>query len=97
MSIINIASGLIDNGGRRIGIKRRELSYPIHVPNGRSKKDRRNGVDRRSGLERRKDRDRRSGKIIFKKIQRPKNDLREGIDRRNGLDRRVVFSTDIAI
>ena len=97
MSITDITSELKDNGGRRIGIKRRELSYTIHVPNGRSKKDRRNGVDRRSGLERRKDRDRRSGKIIFKKIQRPKNDLREGIDRRNGLDRRVVFSTDIAI
>ena len=97
MSITNITSELIDNGGRRIGVKRREFSYTNHLPNGRSEKDRRSGVDRRSGLERRKDKDRRSGKITFKKIQRPENDLREGIDRRNGLDRRVVFSTDIAI
>jgi len=97
LSITNITSELIDNGGRRIGVKRREFSYTNHLPNGRSEKDRRGGVDRRSGLERRKDKDRRSGKITFKKIQRPENDLREGIDRRNGLDRRVVFSTDIAI
>jgi hypothetical protein len=92
LSITDITSELKDNGGRRIGIKRRELSYTIHVPNGRSKKDRRNGVDRRSGLERRKDKDRRSGKIIFKKIQRPENDLREGIKRRSDLDRRISFT-----
>jgi hypothetical protein len=95
LSITNIVSELIDNGGRRIGLKRREFSYANHLPNGRSEKDRRSGVDRRSGLEKRKGR--RSGKIIFKKIQRPENDLREGIDRRNGLDRIVAFSTDIAI
>ena len=92
MSITNIVSELIDNGGRRIGLKRREFSYANHLPNGRSEKDRRSGVDRRTGLERRKDRDRRSGKIIFKKIQRPENDLREGIKRRSGLDRRIAFT-----
>ena len=92
MSIANITSELIDNGGRRIGLKRREFSYTNHLPNGRSEKDRRSGVDRRSGLERRKDRDRRNGMIIVKKIQRPENDLREGIDRRTGLDRRRFFT-----
>jgi hypothetical protein len=92
LSITNIVSELIDNGGRRIGLKRREFSYANHLPNGRSKKDRRSGVDRRSGLERRKDRDRRSGMIIFKKIQRPDNDLREGIKRRSDLDRRISFT-----
>ncbi len=92
MSITNITSELIDNGGRRIGVKRREFSYAKHVPNGRSKRDRRSGVDRRSGLERRKDKDRRSGMIILKKIQRPENDLREGIERRSGLDRRIAFT-----
>ena len=92
MSITNITSELIDNGGRRIGLKRREFSYTNHLPNGRSEKDRRSGVDRRSGLERRKDRDRRNGMIIVKKIQRPENDLREGIDRRTGLDRRRFFT-----
>ena len=92
MSITNIVSELIDNGGRLIGVKRREFSYTNHLPNGRSEKDRRSGVDRRTGLGRRKDRDRRSGKIIFKKIQRPENDLREGIKRRSGLDRRIAFT-----
>ena len=92
MSITNITSELIDNGGRRIDVKRREFLYTNHLPNGRSEKDRRSGVDRRSGLERRKDRDRRNGMIIVKKIQRPENDLREGIDRRTGLDRRRFFT-----
>lgn len=92
MSITNIVSELIDNGGRRIGLKRREFSYTNHLPNGRSEKDRRSGVDRRSSLERRKNKDRRSGKIIVKKIQRPENDLREEIDRRSGLDRRRSFT-----
>jgi len=92
LSITDITSELKDNGGRRIGIKRREFLYTNHLPNGRSEKDRRSGVDRRSDVERRKDKDRRSGKSIFKKIQRSENDLREGIDRRNGLDRRAVFT-----
>jgi hypothetical protein len=87
-----VALELIDNGGRRIGVKRREFSYTNHLPNGRTKKERRNGVDRRSGFERRKDKDRRSGKSIFKKIQRSENDLREGIERRSGLDRRITFT-----
>jgi hypothetical protein len=93
LSITNIVSELIDNGGRRIGLKRREFLYTNHLPNGRSEKDRRSGVDRRSGLERRKDKDRRSGKSIFKKIQRSENDLRERIDRRSGLEHRRAFAT----
>jgi len=93
LSITNITSELIDNGGRRIDVKRREFLYTNHLPNGRSEKDRRSGVDRRSGLERRKDNDRRSGKSIFKKIQRSENDLREGIDRRSGLEHRRAFAT----
>jgi len=36
-----------DNGGRRSGIERRELSYTTHIPERRSGKDRRNGLDRR--------------------------------------------------
>ena len=95
MSITNIVSELIDNGGRRIGVKRREFSYTNHFPNGRSEKDRRRGVDRRSGLERRKDKDRRSGMIIFKTIQRPENDLRKGMERRSGLDRRIACTRDL--
>ncbi len=54
-----MALELIDNGGRRTGIERREFSHTNHVSNERTKKERRSGVDRRSGLERRKDKDRR--------------------------------------
>ena len=96
MSIGTEILNLIDNGGRRTGIKRREFSYTNHVPNRRTEGDRRNGVDHRSGSERRNDTGRRSGKIIFKKIKRPENDLRDGIDRRNGLDRRVAFVRALA-
>jgi hypothetical protein len=43
-----------DNGERRSGIERRELSYTTHIPERRSFKDeRRIGKDRRSGLDRR--------------------------------------------
>jgi len=88
--------GLIDTGGRRTGIDRRDFSYNNYLPNRRVEENRRNGLDRRSGLERRNDLDRRSGKTIFKKIQRPENDLREGTDRRNGLDRRTIFTKSLA-
>ena len=97
MSITNISSELIDNGGRRIGVKRREFSYTNHLPNGRSEKDRRSGADRRSGLERRQGTDRRSDEVIFKKIQRPENNLREGNDRRSGVERRVVLTKALTI
>jgi len=97
LSITDITSELIDNGGRRIGVKRREFSYTNHLPNGRSEKDRRSGADRRSGLERRQGTDRRSDEVIFKKIQRPENDLREGNDRRSGVERRVVLTKALTI
>ena len=38
---------LVDNGGRRSGIERREFSYDSHIPERRSGKDRRCGLDRR--------------------------------------------------
>ena len=38
---------LIDNGGRRLGIDRRQFSYLIHIPERRSGKERRSGLDRR--------------------------------------------------
>lgn len=44
-----------DNGGRRLGIDRRQFSYPLHIPERRSGLDRRRGMDRRdmqaSGLD----------------------------------------------
>ena len=38
---------LHDNGGRRVGIDRRQFSYNHHIPERRSDKDRRFGLDRR--------------------------------------------------
>jgi hypothetical protein len=38
-----------DNGGRRLGIERRQFSYLLHIPEQRSGKDRRKAIDRRSG------------------------------------------------
>ena len=38
---------LPDNGGRRSGIDRRQLSYTAHIPERRSGKERRSGLDRR--------------------------------------------------
>ena len=39
---------VIDNGGRRSGIGRRQFSYDFHIPERRSGLDRRSGVDRRT-------------------------------------------------
>ena len=88
--------GLIDTGGRRTGIDRRDFSYTNYLPNRRVEEDRRRSVDRRSGLERRNDSDRRNAKTIFKKIQRPENDLRERTHRRSGLNRRATFTRALA-
>ena len=38
---------LPDNGGRRLGIDRRQFSYTAHIPERRSGKERRSGFDRR--------------------------------------------------
>ena len=92
MNISVITLALIDNGGRRLGLDRRQFSYTDHIPNRRLNGDRRGEVDRRSALERRNNGDRRSGEIILKKITRPENDLREEMDRRSGADRRFVFA-----
>ena len=39
-----------DNGGRRLGLERREFSYDIHVPERRSNTIRRSSIDRRNGF-----------------------------------------------
>jgi DNA-binding XRE family transcriptional regulator len=36
-----------DNGGRRLGVDRREFEYGVYIPEQRSNKERRNGGDRR--------------------------------------------------
>lgn len=39
---------LVDNGGRRSGIDRRQFSYYEHIPERRDDEARRSGVDRRN-------------------------------------------------
>jgi len=78
---------LIDNGGRRSGIGRRQFSYSDHIPDRRICRDRRNGSDRRSGLDRRIVIDRRNGIVIQMKV-----DKRKEKDRRCGLERRSAFA-----
>ena len=46
-----LAFTLPDNGGRRSGIERRQISYSVHTPERRSGLDRRrNREDRRGGV-----------------------------------------------
>ena len=40
---------IFDNGGRRLGLERRQFSYFTHVPDKRSGVDRRFKPDRRAG------------------------------------------------
>ena len=87
MNITAMAIALIDNGGRRLGIDRRQFLYTNHIP------DKRLGEDRRTGLDRRDNIDRRSGKVV---IIKNREDLREGTDRRSSPDRRLTFSTALS-
>ena len=81
------AVSVIDNGGRRSGIGRRQFSYSDHIPDRRIGKDQRSGSDRRSGLDRRRKIERRTGKVIEMKV-----DKRKEKDRRCGLERRSAFA-----
>jgi len=38
---------LLDNGGRGLGVNRRQFSYTLHIPERRSGKERKSGLDRR--------------------------------------------------
>jgi len=42
-----MAAFIRDNGGKRLGLDRRQFSYDKHIPECRSDKERRNGLDRR--------------------------------------------------
>jgi len=93
MSFASFATTLIDSGGRRLGIDRRQFSYTDHIPDGRINKDRRSGIERRSDLDRRSGKDRRSDKFITMNIGK---DGRKGKDRRSGLERRAAFAAALA-
>jgi len=51
---------IADNGGRRLGVDRRQISYTACVPEKRTGQDRRSASDRRSGSDRRIGVERRS-------------------------------------
>lgn len=46
-----------DNGGRRLGIDRRQFSYSVHIPERRLGGDRRCGADRRDKRKLKRDND----------------------------------------
>jgi hypothetical protein len=56
-------ANLLDNGGRRLGVERRQISYSDHIP------ERRSGIDRRRGKDRR-----RCGKNVKGADERAKGD-----------------------
>jgi len=87
MNITAMAIALIDNGGRRLGVDRRQFSYTDHIPNKRL------GDDRRASLDRRDKIDRRNGKVIMLKNGK---DLREGKDRRSNIERRATFAAALS-
>ncbi|MCK5506356.1 MAG: hypothetical protein KAJ10_14425 [Thermodesulfovibrionia bacterium] len=97
MSISEMIIALVDNGGRRLGIDRRQFSYTSHIPNRRLDEDRRIETDRRRDVDRRSGVARRIGKVIFKKIIKPGNDLRERKDRRNELERRAAYAAALTL
>lgn len=92
MNISAIALALIDNGGRRSGVDRRQFSYTDHVPDRRFRKDRRSNIDRRAGTDQRSGLNRRNGKVIELKLE----SMRKGIDRRFGPERRAAFIAALA-
>ena len=88
MNVTAMAIALIDNGGRRLGIDRRQFLYTNHIPDRRLDEDRRTGRDRRENI------DRRNEKVV---IIRNRKDLIEGKDRRSSPDRRSTFSAALSM
>jgi len=84
LSIASAVLTIIDYGGRRSGIDRRQFSYTEHIPARRSNKDRRSKIDRRNGLDRRTT----EGSMKIIKIDGKKNK-----DRRCFIERMTSFAT----
>ena len=80
-----------DNGGKRIGMDRRQYSYSGHIPERRISPERRSGIDRRNSQDRRKER-------RLEELSGPKdNDLNsidkwEQEERRRKTERRLAFA-----
>ena len=73
-----VEGDILDNGGRRLGIERRQLVYSDYVLSRRMTKERRSGRDRRSGKNRR---DKEIDLEILSIAQRRKNIERRKADR----------------
>lgn len=84
MSIASAVLEIIDYGGRRSGIDRRQFSYTEHIPARRSNKERRSKLDRRNRLDRRTI----EGSMKIIKVAGRKNK-----DRRCNIERRASFAT----
>lgn len=83
-----MVKAIMDNGGRRAGIDRRQIEYSAHVPERRSSEDRRKLSDRRSGEDRRGGGERRTNCLLSPKAL----DLRCSQDRRVLGERRAAFA-----
>ena len=90
MSIASAVMAIIDNGGRRSGIDRRQFSYTEHIPARRSTNERRSSLDRRCKIDRRNILDRRTIEGRMKTI---KTDGRKNKDRRYFVERRTSLAT----
>jgi len=85
---------MVDNGGRRLGVDRRQYSYTGHIPARRSD-DRRTEFDRRGGFDTRNGIERRLIEYaadIYAKIKNRRNEN----GRRNGIERRTAFAAELA-
>ena len=85
MNTFSILNLLVDKGGRRLSVDRRQFSYTVHVPDRRYKSDRRSEHDRRFVVDQRSEKDRRAGHIVELKFE----NMRRGLDRRCGTERRL--------
>ena len=75
---------IIDNGGRRLGLERRQYEYTDHIPARRVHEERRSGMDRRLTI----CIDRRKRSLDISRIK----ERRTGMERRNCMKRRRNFA-----
>lgn len=83
-----IVKRILDNGGRRSGIERRQMVYNVCLPERRCDSDRRQMPDRRNGIDRRSGIDRRETFHAEPTVL----EMRSGKDRRNFRERRAAFA-----
>ena len=95
MNISSILLELIDNGGRRLCIERRQFSYLLYFPERRMNGERRrlSLSDQRKVLDRRNDRERRSSEVEADALKKSFLECRrKREDRRCRIERRAAFA-----